>query len=1169
MLEIACLGPLQVMLNGRPVEGFVSTKAQALLCYLAVSGGEHSREALAGLLWPDFPEENARTTLRVVIANLRKLLPDYFLANRLTVSLDRKQPHRLDTAEFSALTRAGAAATVEALETAARLWRGDFLHDFHIADAQEFDEWLLTQRTYWQHKALATFSRLADHYLQERAYGRAIAVLRQLLTIEPWQESAHRQLMLALSHQGDFNGALAQYDLCRRLLDEELGVEPMPETTALYERIQVARRGRPPTIPPDGTPLIGRQQELAQLLRLIHDPACRLITITGLGGIGKTRLALAAARRANHEEALHFLNGVAFVPLAGLSAAAALPLALADALDISLSGQVEPLTEVTNFLQAREMLLALDNFEHLIDGVGLLNHILQSCPDIKLLVTSREPLNLSAEWRVDLEGLGYPLEIDELELEDGEGGGPQDWESSYPAVQLFLQAAQQVRPSFRLNDQIKKDVVQLCQLLAGVPLAIRLAAAWLRAMPVAEVVREVAHNLDLLATTARDVPLRQRSMRAVFDQTWLMLSDEEQEVFQTLAVFRGSFTAEAAVQVAGKGKMGLWLLTGLVDRGLVQFSEASERYLIHEVVRQYAAEKLEMAARQTTVADRHSRYYLGLVANQERSIFGAEPQAAVVLLRRDMDNIRQAWLWATERQATGQETANTEVLASFRAAIDGLAAFYEVTSLFEEGQSVFALSAARLESRDWRSESPHSAIPNPQSLIDRESIRCQLLARVAEFAEWRGDFEQARATALEVIRLADRLELPRYRADALRTLGILGRGTGQVEQSIQHLQEAIEIYRPLSVGRPLAVAYDWLGLISSDLRRLDEALDALGQAAALYVEVGDERGMIFNQGMTGVVLSVVGRLEESLAYQQEVLVRYQKLDYPLGVARTANNVGIVLLELGEFEEAVVHLDRAVEIALQIGSMADAYNSLSNKGEVHLALDEYDEARRCFQRAGRFFHEAGMKWLESENLWRMGQLLIYTGEYERAHSTLDECLALTPQDENPETFDIAHGLLAEIAWRSGHLEQALAHFDRAIEMYHAVRRHLTVARFVLLPRAALLLELGDVAVAEQTVVEIQPLLKGGIGRNPILFESQLLEAKISFAQGNMTAAQQRLANLLDGRLRPVEEAAVHYEWWRMDGDVAHGRAAAECYQALLDHAANVVYQQRLNVLTGSQ
>ncbi|MCI0393667.1 MAG: tetratricopeptide repeat protein [Chloroflexi bacterium] len=1132
-LELHVLGKLRLVYGGRVVTDALPVKSQALLCYLAVTGHSHTRHALAGLLWGDAPEEKAKASLRVALAGLRKLCPDHLITTHQTVAFNRESDYWLDVEDFG---KSIAHAAIGTLQTAIKLYRGDFLEDFFVEGALAFEEWALAQRAHWQQLALQGLARLSDEFLARQSYAEAIAILNRRLAIEPWNEAAHYQLMVAYARLGNFNSALAQYESCRSLLAGELDVEPRPETTNLYERILVARMDRPARLPVDESPFIGRQTELDKIDTLLGNPDCRLLTIVGMGGAGKTRLALAAARRIVQKQALLFLNGVVFVPLAGAASAEAIPLSLAYSLNVTLASPEKLFSAILNYLRHKEMLLVLDNFEQLLSapagveesGADYLARIISACPALKLLVTSREPLQLAAEWRLDLEGLDYPRK----------GESPAGDGATYSAVELFKQRAQQVRPDFQLAEEDLPVVYRLCRLTAGIPLALKLAAAWLRLMPLQDLVIEIENNMDVLTSQMRDVPPRQRSMRAIFDYTWELLAKPEQQLFQAMAVFRGGCTREAAMKVAGARP---FLLARLVDHQLVQ-PEQDGRYELHELARQYAADKLGNSQDQATMAGRHGAYYLELVRQQEPALYGRSPRAAAAILEREIDNIRQAWRWAVQEKAFEQ----------LGGSIEALAAFYEVVGLFDEAMQSFGGAADRL------------AVPVLKSDPAIQEVRCHLLAKAAEFAEMRGDYDQARAWADQAIALADQPGQRRYLADAHRTLGIAGRYAGQLEREYDHLKQAIAIYESLEAIRPLAIAYDWLGLIASDLRELDVSLEALQRAAQLHAAAGNERGLVFNKGMTAIVYTVVGRLEEALAYQQEVLHHYEKMGYLVYVARTANNIGLIQHELGAYETALQQLEYAIQLQRQIGSLADMFNSLGNKGEVHLALGAYGEARRCLQQAWRFFQEAGMALLESENAWRLGKLYIEMGEYAHAEKVLGQCLALSPAEENPEAYAIAHSLLGQMCWRQGGQERALDHFNQAMTALERAGRLLALASFAQVPRAMLLLELGDIQTAQAALDEVQPLL-GSVGRNPIVVESQLLAARIALARGELAEAEQQLQKLLAGTLRPAERAAVLYELWRMTGDEAYGRLAMELYQALTVKTPNVVYLERLREL----
>jgi predicted ATPase len=485
-----------------------------------------------------------------------------------------------------------------------------------------------------------------------------------MLELEPLQEEAHRALMWFLATGGRRSAALAQYETCRYVLREELGIEPSKATTALRDEIAGAggftklgarrpsaagRRdqdearlterdaGAPaaereaavavaaPELPRPLTTLVGRARELARLRELLDDPTCRLVTLVGPGGIGKTRLALevAAARKDRHRDGTVFVSFVGAGPARPEEAADLVLVNLARALGVSLAVPRDPLELLCDALAGRELLLVLDNLEQLRHAVGVLAELLGRAPGVQVLVTSRRRLGLGVEWLVEVPGLPYPPA----------GAGVEA--AGYEAVQLFQQRARLLRPGSLATDA--EGMGRVCRLVAGVPLAIELAARWVRSATPAVIADRLAGGLDLLETSSPDVERRHQSLRSVIDWSWQLLTDDERRLLARLSVLRGGFDLDAAAAVAGAT---LSLLAGLVDQSLVTVGEDA-RYNMHELLRQYAAGRLAAdPADEQATRERHAQHYAALLPDPAEATAGDEGN-----LDAEVENLRAATDW--------------------------------------------------------------------------------------------------------------------------------------------------------------------------------------------------------------------------------------------------------------------------------------------------------------------------------------------------------------------------------------------------------------------------------------------------------------------------------------------------------------------------------------------
>ncbi len=589
MFNLLLLGSPRLECDGEPVR-LDRRKAFALLTYLAVTAEPHPRDALTLLLWPRADQTGGLASLRSTLVTVRAIGKRYLAVDRERVGLKKDDSFQMDVDQFRrrlAQCREHGHGEAEVcpvcaglLSEAVALYRGDFLAGFSLADSPEFDEWQRLQTETLRRELFGALERLVRYHAGRKEYERAIFFACRWVGLDPWHEPARRQMMELYAWSGQRSAALRQYQEYARLLREELGADPEETTTRLYRSIQQNRLTPPPArafacgaqarrhnLPCQPTPFVGREQELAVLRQVLGNPSCRLLVLVGPGGIGKTRLALQAAA----ERVQEYRHGVYWISLAPLSSVEHVPWAIADALHFSFSGPRDPQVQLLDYLRDKEVLLLLDNLEHLLSTTPLLLDILQSAPAVRLLVTSRERLNLRWECAFDVPGLDLPQE-----------GPGADIELS-GAVQLFVNSARLVDPRFQLNAGDLLPVAHICQTLEGNPLAIELATSWVRRYSCAEIARQLQQSLPFLRTSWQDVTDRHRSLQAAFDHSWKLLSLEERGLFKKLSVFRGGFNFRAAAQVAGASAA---VLASLQARSMLR-PAGPRRYELLEVLRQY------------------------------------------------------------------------------------------------------------------------------------------------------------------------------------------------------------------------------------------------------------------------------------------------------------------------------------------------------------------------------------------------------------------------------------------------------------------------------------------------------------------------------------------------------------------------------------------------------
>lgn len=1017
-LELRLMGPFQALTDGVALAGFRSDKARALLAYLAVHGEQpQNREALAALLWGEFSDSDARASLRQSLSNLKRLVNvtrPLLDIDWHTVTLHTEEVW-VDTAVCTTLLAACESHPHDALARcthcldrlteAASLYRGDFLAGLQVADAPAFDEWRLLEQEKWYQQTLAVLHSLTVAYAGSGRYAQMEQYARQQLALAPWREEAHRQLMQALLGNGRRNEALAQYEHCRRLLATELGVEPTAETVTLYEKIKqggsLALPTRRHNLPPDPTPFLGRQKEIAALQKHLHDPAYRLVTIMGEGGMGKTRLALAVA--ASLVES--FADGAWFVPLAGLTPASndnetlvnQLAITILTALELTPHEKAPAVTQLFDYLRHKKLLLLLDNFEHLLAATGFVLELWRQAPQVTLLLTSRFRLNSQAEYVLRLAGLPTPETADDPQAAD------------YDSVQLFTERADRTPTGFELDGRTLPGVVQLCQTVQGIPLAIELAAAWAEEMSPAAMATAVQQNVDWLATTMVDVPPRHRSMRAVFTYSWELLSASEQAVLSGCALFRGGFTTAAAQAITGADA---GILRRLVDKSLLQ-QEEDGRLAMHPLLAQFATAERPSAS---TTQAAHSHYFLTWLAGLETHFTGPNLPPTVAQISLEFDNIERAWQWAA--QAT-TDTQATWLLA----ALPSLVRFCTITSRSHSGGQLMDTAVQHL---------------SPLLAQSPTGIAWQLLARLqvaqAQFLTRLGQYDQAVQTARQSIALGQDHLLP----------DVVAWASLHWAQALFYQGAYQEIDPILAQALALAQSHQWTRLEAHALRlagaklllagESPAAADLFTQALAMSRELGERE--LENSLLTGLgnIAMNLGQWAQAEHCYRQTLILGQEVGDRSNQAIALNNLGVLAMFGGDYSQSLRHFAQSTAVSRDIGNQRGLGLALSNIGQNYRYLGAFALAEQYLAEALALYEAMGERRGVSHVHLYWGVLAFHQGDLVASQQHSEQALALARALGDKPIM--AHALkdLGNVWQQQGEWARATAVFQQAIDLF---------------------------------------------------------------------------------------------------------------------------------------
>ncbi|MGB0386052.1 MAG: tetratricopeptide repeat protein [Ardenticatenaceae bacterium] len=941
-LKLHLFGSFYATLDGQRLTKFRSDKVRALLAYLVLEARQPIRRTvLVELLWNGYTHRTARQSLRMALLNLRKLfsgLDELLVVTRQTIQFNLSHPDFwCDVIAFESLLAACKShphpslircpICRESLKEAKELYQGHFLRGFVVEDSEAFEAWQQEQK----------------NKLQQQC-----AELLQILTpLTPPPHNLPRQL----------------------------------------------------------TPFIGREAEIAKLATMVLNPDYLLFTLVGEGGIGKTRLALAVAEQIK----CSFADGVCFVALGGVSPPIkgqteiydTLASAIGEALNLTFRGKQRPTKQLFKLLEKKEVLIILDNFEHLIEGAHFIWQILQKAHNVTVLITSRERLNLQAEYAFRVQGLPVPPPKAETPGAGRTTGqlpasvGTQEQEplttfpETYSSIELFAERADRTLPGFTLDEKNLPAVIQICQFVEGLPLGIELAAALVEQQSIAEIAHSLqVARLDTLSTSMADMAARHRSIRAVFEYSWQFLSEVESRLLASISVFRGGFTDEAALAVTGATPANL---AALVNQSLLSQTspqEGAPRYKIHELVQQFAGEKLLAIGTRHLVEERHTTYYLDFLAEHEQDLkrawFIEQPLSQQ---RQELDNIRQAW----------ESAARYAKLDLIEHSLRGLTLFYRMFGLFQEAETVLDRARKQIE-KDVR----------------EDPVLAQLMAEQVYVLSQLSKYDLAITTAQEAIQLAQSdavltSKLVQAKSKLWSGWALLCQGNHQAAQKSG--LHALHLYQEMNDQWSEATTLNILGISFGEQGDYEKAVLYFKGSLRIKRVLGDLRGESSALRNLGIVFHKQGNYGQAEAYYQKVWqIQYtlgqksphsasqatQPIEQQVGNREIASPLlvhwGLLFHYLGDHKKAATYSQLGAFISQEIGNGSYQAHALTFLGHARLALGEKEEAATTYLQALTLYEELGQPHDAVVPLAGLARISLLEGEPEQAMSYVEEILS---------------------------------------------------------------------------------------------------------------------------------------------------------------------------------
>jgi len=749
-------------------------------------------------------------------------------------------------------------------------------------------------------------------------------------------------------------------------------------------------------LPPQPTSFIGREREVLAIIKLLEDKHCRLLTLVGPGSIGKTRLGIEVAERivnptAETELISLSLDGAYLVSLQSVASVKNLIPTIAGSIGFEFYDAHSQEKQLINHIGDKQLLLILDNLEHLPDAGDPIDELLSGAPRLKLLATSREPINLRQEWLFHVEGMPFPHSENKAT-------------DTYDATRLFVERARRARHNFSLDDD-RACVVRLCQLVDGMPLAIELAAAWLKSLSCMEVVAEIQHNLDILKTDMRGVPDRHRSMRAVFDHSWQLLDREERDLLMLLSVFRGGFRREAAEQVAGAS---LQNLSALVDKSMIAL-QSSGRYQLHELQRQYGAELLRMSSDlETATRDRHCEYFTAFMDRPVRDFYGYGSKEKIKEIDADIDNVQTAWNWAVARGR----------FRDLHRCITGIYryAWHRSWPIGVEQAFQSGLIALRVAEPD-----PERDVTLGWALVHQSMVDLRM-----------GRLQKAKEQAEESIAILEPLNARREMSDAFAARALVSRferGRDPEEVKALHLEAAALLNETGEYGME-AYMYGNLGGLSYDIGQYHESERWYQKTLELSRRIDDPRNELLSLASLGRHALTIGEYGKARHYLLESLEIARALEISNFANMALNRLGQVSMAVGDLETAERYFQECLVSARELGKPYNIANNLVNLANVFVSRKEYSEATALYQES-RHYSE-GIPIVQAEMLLGGGQIAYGEKKYADAQKLHEESQEICKENGYRQQKAKNDDALGRIALAQQLVSTATSHFRASLQ-----------------------------------------------------------------------------------------------------------------------------------------